>query len=311
MDYKDYYKILGVEKTAHEKEIKQAYRKLAMKHHPDRNPGDKQAEEKIKEINEAYQVLSDPEKRQRYDQLGDSYARYAQHGGVPGGFNWEDWYSQGPVGGNARVEVGDLEDFLGGASFSDFFRRIFGGMPDRYPSQGRSSYGSPPEQKPSFEQAVEITLLEAYQGSTRRLEVDGRRLDIKIPPGAKTGTKVRVADAITSSQGRKGDLFLVIKVIDDPRFERKGDDLYTDVSVGLYTAVLGGETTVQTMSGNVVLTIPAGTQPSQTFRLAGQGTPQLRKPEQHGDLYVRVKVAIPRNLTPQQKELFQKLEKSS
>jgi curved DNA-binding protein len=282
-----------------------------MKHHPDRNPGDKQAEEKIKEINEAYQVLSDPEKRQRYDQLGDSYARYAQHGGVPGGFNWEDWYSQGPVGGNARVEVGDLEDFLGGASFSDFFRRIFGGMPDRYPSQGRSSYGSPPEQKPSFEQAVEITLLEAYQGSTRRLEVDGRRLDIKIPPGAKTGTKVRVADAITSSQGRKGDLLLVIKVIDDPRFERKGDDLYTDVSVGLYTAVLGGETTVQTMSGNVVLTIPAGTQPSQTFRLAGQGTPQLRKPEQHGDLYVRVKVAIPRNLTPQQKELFQKLEKSS
>lgn len=311
MDYKDYYKILGVEKTAPEKEIKQSYRKLAMKYHPDRNPGDKQAEEKFKEINEAYQVLSDPEKRQHYDQLGDSYARYKQHGGVPGGFNWEDWYSPGSAGGNARVEVDGLEDFLGGTGFSDFFRRIFGGTPDMYSPQGRGNYGTAREQKPSFEQEVEITLLEAYQGSTRRLEVDDRRLDIKIPPGAKTGTKVRVADAITSSQGRKGDLFLVIKVIGDPHFERKGDDLYTDVNVGLYTAVLGGEATVQTMSGNVVLTIPAGTQPSQTFRLAGRGMPQLRKPEQHGDLFVRAKVIIPRNLTPQQKELFQKLEKSS
>lgn len=311
MDYKDYYQILGVDKKAGEKEIKQAYRKLAMKYHPDRNPGDKQAEEKFKEINEAYQVLSDAEKRQRYDQLGDSYYRYTQHGGAPGGFNWNDWYTQGSAGsGNVRVEMGGLEDFLGGSGgFSDFFRRIFGGMPEAYATTGRSA-ARPEPRKPVYEQPTEITLLEAFQGTTRRVEIDGRRLDVKIPAGAKTGTKVRVADAVNAPQGQKGDLFLVIKVLEEPHFERKGEDLYTDVAASLYTAVLGGEAAVQTLSGNVVLTIPAGTQPGQTFRLAGQGMPHLRKPEARGDLYVRVKVNIPRNLTPEQRELFRKLEKS-
>ncbi len=307
MDYKDYYQTLGVGKTADEKEIKQAYRKLALKYHPDRNPGDKQAEEKFKEINEAYQVLSDAEKRQRYDQLGDSYSRYAQRGGAPGGFNWEDWYVQNQGGGNVHVEMGDLGDLFGGTgSFSDFFRRIFGGMPDTYTTASRSGTRAQPP-KPSFEQATEISLSEAYQGSTRRIEIDGRRLDIKIPAGAKTGTKVRVADALATTQGQKGDLYLVIKVLDDPHFERKGDDLYTDTSVSLYTAVLGGEATVQTLSGNVVLTIPPGTQPGQTFRLAGRGMPHLKKPDARGDMFVRIKMNVPRNLSPQQRELFQQL----
>jgi curved DNA-binding protein len=308
MDYKDYYKVLGVEKTADEKEIKQAYRKLALKYHPDRNPDDKGAEEKFKEINEAYQVLSDPEKRQRYDQLGDSYQRYTQRGGTPGGFNWEDWYSRSPTSGNVRVEMGDLEDLLGGTTgFSDFFRSIFGGRPTAYSSGQGAQRSRSAQPKPSFEQQVEITMLEAFQGTTRRFEVDGRRIDIKIPAGSKTGTKVRVAGAVSTAQGQKGDLYLVIHVHDDPNFERKGDDLYTDVNVDLYTAVLGGEAKVNTLTSSVVLTIPAGTQPGQTFRLNGLGVPHLKKPDTHGDLLVRVKVDLPRKLTPKQRELFNEL----
>lgn len=308
MDYKDYYQTLGVGKSADEKEIKQAYRKLAMKYHPDRNPGDKQSEEKFKEINEAYQVLSDPEKRQRYDQLGDSYSRYTQYGGAPTGFNWEDWYAQGPVGGSTRVDMGGFEDFLGGSGgFSDFFRRIFTGAPNVSQGTGQRSYPSR-SAKPSFEQETEITLLEAYQGTTRRVEIDGRRLDVKIPAGVKSGSKVRISDAISTTQGQRGDLYLLIKVLEDPHYERKGEDLYTETAVNLYTAILGGEVPVQTFNGSVVLKIPAGTQPGQTFRLTGRGMPHLRKADMQGDLFVRVKVNIPRNLSPQQRELFKKLE---
>jgi curved DNA-binding protein len=220
MEYKDYYKTLGVGRNAKEDEIKRAYRKLALQYHPDRNPGDKKAEEKFKEINEAYQVLSDPDKRRRYEQLGESYARYTQRGGAPGSFNWEDWFTQNPVGGsgrgNVRVEVGDFNDIFGGG-FSEFFTRIFGGRPDMgTPSRGQSASQFRPEPQ-VYQQEVEITLLEAYQGTTRRLEMDGRRLDVKIPAGARTGTKVRVADAVSvGSQGQKADLHLIIRVLDDP-----------------------------------------------------------------------------------------------
>jgi curved DNA-binding protein len=166
-------------------------------------------------------------------------------------------------------------------------------------------------QAPAFEQEVEISLDEAYHGTARRLELDGRRLEVKIPPGAKTGTKVRVANAVpTNIDGQKGDLFLVIKVADDPRFEMKGNDLHADVTIDLYTAVLGGEVTMQTLSGNVVLTIPAGIQPGQSIRLAGRGIPKLNSPDVKGDLFAHIKVKIPHNLTPRQKELFQELKRS-
>ncbi len=171
MEYKDYYKILGVDRKASEEDIKRVYRKLALKYHPDRNPGDKKAEEKFKETNEAYQVLSDPTKRARYDQLGDSYANW-QRGGTPGGFNWDQWTTR--QGGNTRVDYGNLDDILGGG-FSDFFRQIFGGMDFRQ-AQGRT--GRQTREKPSYEQELTISLQEAYQGSTRRIEVDGRRLDV-------------------------------------------------------------------------------------------------------------------------------------
>jgi curved DNA-binding protein len=313
MEYKDYYKTLGVDRKASEEDIKRAYRKLALQYHPDRNPGDSKAEEKFKEVNEAYQVLSDPAKRARYDQLGESYSRWQQRGAPQGGFNWEEWATAGPAG-NVRVEYGDLEDLFGGGGFSEFFQRIFGGRPDmgstytrRAPTGSRQS----PTRRPTFEQQVTISLQEACQGSSRRIEVDGRRLEVKTPPGAKTGTKIRVADAVTTSEGQKGDLYLVIQVAEDPRFDRKGDDLYTDAPVDLYTAILGGEVTVTTMTGDVVLTIPPGTQPAQTFRLAGRGMPQLKNPQKRGDLYVRARVNIPRRINDKERELLEELARLS
>jgi curved DNA-binding protein len=309
MDYKDYYKVLGVERNASKDEIKRAYRKLALKTHPDRNPGNAKAEEQFKEINEAYQVLSDQEKRSRYDQLGESYSQWQQGGAPAGGFNWEDWFTPSQTG-NVRVNVGGLEDILGG-DFSEFFRRIFGGVPDMgNPGSGSSTYqrirrGA----APSYQQEVTISLNEAFSGTSRRLELDGRRLEIKIPAGAKTGTKVRVANAIpTGNADQKGDLYLVIKVADDPRFQIIGNDLHTEVAIDLYTAVLGGEVTLQTVSGNVVLTIPPGIQPGQTIRLASRGIPRLNSPNSKGDLFAHIKVKIPHNLTARQKELFQELK---
>jgi curved DNA-binding protein len=309
MEYKDYYKILGVERNASEDDIKRAYRKMALQYHPDRNQGDKQAEDRFKEINEAYQVLNDPAKRARYDQLGDSYSRWQQRGTPGGGFNWEDWTTTAPSGG-VRVEMDDLEDLFGGG-FSEFFSRIFGGMPETGSGPaGRARPTGRTAQRPSFEQQVTISLQEAYQGSSRLIEVDGKRLEVKTPPGARTGTKVRVSNAVPMvGQAEKGDLYLVIQVSNDPRFERNGNDLYTDVTTDLYTAVLGGEVTVPTLTGNVVLTIPPGTQPGQSIRLTGKGMPQLKNPAAHGDLYARIKIKTPRNLTPRQKELFQELKK--
>ncbi len=309
MEYKDYYKVLGVERNASKEEIKRAYRKLALKTHPDRNPGNTKAEERFKEINEAYQVLGDTEKRARYDQLGESYNQWQRGGAPAGGFNWEDWFTPSQTG---NVRVGGLEDILGG-EFSEFFSRIFGGMPD----MGSASAGRVTGQRnrrvaaPSYQQEVVISLTEAFQGTTRRIEVDGRRLEVRIPAGAKTGTQVRVANAIPTGQpGQKGDLYLVIEVAEDPRFEVKGTDLHTEVTIDLYTAVLGGEVTLQTLAGNVILTIPAGIQPDQAIRLAGRGMPRLKTPESKGDLYAHIKVKIPHDLTPRQKELFQQLKHS-
>jgi curved DNA-binding protein len=311
MEYRDYYKVLGVDRNASKDEIKRAYRKLALKTHPDRNPGNAKAEERFKEINEAYQVLSNPEKRSRYDQLGESYSQWQQGGAPAGGFRWEDWFTSNPSN-NVHVGVGGFEDILGG-DFSEFFRRIFGGMPDMQdPSTRRGSARRNVQAKiPSFQQDVTISLTEAFTGTTRRIDIDGHRLEVKIPPGAKTGIKVRVAKTVpTGATGQKGDLFLVIHIADDPRFDVKGNDLQTEVSIDLTTAVLGGEVTVQTLSGNVVLTIPAGIQPGQSIRLAGRGLPRLNTPDNKGDMYLRIKVKIPQNLTARQKELFNELKRS-
>jgi curved DNA-binding protein len=312
MDYKDYYKILGVERNATEAEIKSAFRKLALQYHPDRNPGNKESEEKFKEINEAYEVLSDSEKRARYEQLGDSYSRWQQRGG-PGNFNWNEWTNA--PGGGVQWEVGDLNDlFGGGGGFSDFFQSIFGGMR----GEGAPGGGAPGTRQRArqsrplpYQQNVQISLEEAYRGAERLVSVNGRRLTMKIPAGARTGTKVRMAGGGPAGpNGQPTDLYLVIEVAPDPRFERKGDDLTTEVTIDLFTAILGGETRVPTPEGTVLLTVPAGTQPGQSFRLSGRGMPHLREPNVRGDLYARIKVQIPRNLTPEQRKLFEQLAKT-
>ncbi len=317
MDYKDYYKVLGVERTAGADEIKKAYRKLAMKYHPDRNQGNKQSEDKFKEINEAYEVLSDPQKRGRYDQLGDSYSSW-QRGGAQGGFDWNDWINQsqqqaGSRGGATyRVDASGFEDIFGGG-FSDFFNAIFGGAATSAARSNPRSTAQTTRLDPrnaaprGLEQNVSISLDEAFRGTQRILQVDNHRLEVKIPPGANTGTRVRVAGS--GSNGLKQDVYLVIEMLPDSRFERKNEDLHTDVAIDLYTAVLGGQSSVGTLSGNVMLKIPAGTQPGQTFRLAGRGMPHLRSPQSFGDLYAKVKVKLPKNLSQKQRELFEQLSK--
>lgn len=317
MEYKDYYAILGVSRDADSKEIRSAYRKLARQYHPDVNPGDSEAEERFKEINEAYEVLSDPEKRAKYDQLGSEWQRYQQAGGQPGGFDWDRWRTQqtGPSGQRVHVRYGspeDLQDLFGGAApFSDFFAQIFGGSGGA--PAGGFQYQVRPTRGQDIEQEAQVSLREAFEGTTRVLQKDGRRLRVKIPAGAHTGTRVRIPGegAPGAAGGEPGDFYLRVVVAADPQFERKGADLYTDVPVDLYTAVLGGKASVPTLDGTVRLTIPRGTQNGQIFRLRGKGMPQLRDPKQRGDLYARVQVELPTELSDRQRELFEELRQAA
>lgn len=312
MEYKDYYDILGVSRDADDKEIKRAYRRLARKHHPDVNPGDRGAEERFKEINEAHEVLSDPEKRQKYDQLGADWARWQQSGGRSGDFDWGQWTSGRP-GEGVHVRYGtpeDLEDLFGGGSpFSDFFSQIFGGMGAGRPSRGGFEYQTHSQRGQDYEQEIEISLREAYQGAQRVLEKDGRRLTVKIPAGARTGTRVRMSGegGPGGAGGAPGDLYLRVRVAPDPQFEREGNDLHVTVPLDLTTAVLGGEVRVPTLSGPVMLTVPEGTQNGRIFRLRGKGMPDLRRPDRHGDLYAKLEVQLPTDLTPRQRKLFEEL----
>jgi len=297
MDYKDYYQILGVSRNASENEIRKAYRKLAMQYHPDRNPDDKQAEERFKEINEAYQVLNDPQKRAHYDRVGNAYSNWQQRGGQ-GGFDWSQFVRGAP--GGTRVNVEDFSGGFGDDLFSDFFRSIFGGMGGMGGTAGRSARGNP-----AYQQQAEISLEDAFKGTTLQIQTEGKRKQVKIPPGVRTGSKVRVAGA-----GPNGmDLYLIVQVKDHPTFERKGNDLHTSAKVNVFTAILGGEAEVETMTGKVKLSIPAGTQPEQVFRVAGRGMPHLKSPNTKGDLFVRLKVEIPRYLSSKQRELLEEASK--
>ncbi len=291
MDYKDYYKILGVDRKASEDEIRKAYRKLAKQHHPDYNPNNKQAEDKFKEINEAYEVLGDSKKRSAYDKLGSDYSQWQRQGGTPGDFNWGQY-----SGGGTRVDYGDLNDLFGGSGgFSDFFRTIFGG--------GATQARSRPQ---TYQQELTITLEEAYRGATRLLQAENnKRKQVRIPAGVRTGSKVRVASA-----GPGGaDLYLIVNVTEDPRFERKGNDLHTTATVSAFTALLGGEADVETFEGRLKLTIPAGAQPEQIFRLVGRGMPLLKNVKEKGNLFVRLKVQIPKHLSAKQRELLEQASK--
>jgi curved DNA-binding protein len=311
MDYKDYYKVLGVKKDASAKEIKAAYRKLARKFHPDVNAGDANAEARFKEVNEAHEVLGDPEKRQRYDQLGsnwDAFSRGAPGaGGFPGGF---------------RVEYQDLGG-SGGGGFSDFFKTFFGGggfgggggFPGGGGFEGFGDAGEIFEPPSDAEGEVTLTLQEVLAGTTREVAFEEkgqtRRVEVKIPPGVREGSRVRVAGAGgAGSRGRRGNLYLRVRIVPDPRFERKGDDLATVVRVPLTTAVLGGEAEVPTLEGAVGIKIPPATPVGRTFRLKGKGLPRLGKSDQRGDVLASLAVELPGKLSERQKELFEELRGS-
>jgi curved DNA-binding protein len=304
MEYKDYYQILGVPRTATQDDIKKAYRKLARQYHPDNNPGNQQAEAKFKEANEANEVLSDPQKRQKYDALGSQWQQYQRTGGRPGGFDWNQWSTQ-----TQSYDASDLNDLFGDGGFSDFFMRIFGGAGSGRPGGGDVRQG--PTRGRDYEQSIEIPLRDAFAGTTLTLQKDGQKLEVKVPAGVKTGSKIRMAGqgAVGRQGGTAGDLYLTITVQPDPHFERDGDDLKTEAPVDLYTLILGGEAMVKTLNGQVGMKVPPETQPGRIIRLRGQGMPQLRDPQQRGDLYVKVQVKLPQHLSAEEKKLFEQLAK--
>ncbi|HSC27957.1 MAG TPA: DnaJ C-terminal domain-containing protein [Vicinamibacterales bacterium] len=314
MEFKDYYQTLGVAKTASNKEIKQAYRKLARKLHPDVNPGDKSAEARFKEINEAYEVLGDPDKRRKYDELGANWRLYeqAQQQGQPwpGGADFGGqgaWtIDMGGPGGYRTMTEEEMRDLFGNEDpFSDFFRTFFGGGGRE---QARAGRGPRRQKGRDIEHEVELTLEEAFHGATRRISIkqDGhtRSVDVRIPAGVKDGSRVRAAGEgeAGSNGGAAGDLYLRVRLRPHPVFERQGSDLRVKIPVPVATAVLGGEAQVPTITGSIRLKIPETTQNGQVFRLKGHGMPAVGRPGERGDLYATVEVQLPRALTPAQRQ---------
>ncbi len=311
MEYKDYYKILGVSKNADDKAIKRAYRQLARQYHPDKNPGDNRAEETFKEINEAYEVLGSADNRSKYDRLGHNYQRYQQMGGNPSDFDYSKWF--GGAGGNyGRVNI-DLGDLFGGGGFSDFFSAIFGGAAARGAAgnnrRQEDSFGRVQEQSTSLDlqQTVDITLEEAFHGTTRKFSQEGAQFTASIPAGAKSGTKIRLSGKGSSGPYGKGDLYIIVNILPHAWFERAGNNLRVEVEVDDVTAVLGGKVLVPTLDSSVQLTIPAGTQGGQVFRLKGKGMPQLRDQAKLGDLLAKIRIRVPTNLTDAQRSLYEQL----
>jgi curved DNA-binding protein len=304
MEFKDYYQVLGVAPDADEKAIRQAFRKLARQYHPDVNPGDKAAEEQFKAINEANQVLSDPEQRKKYDALRTQYQRWQQGGRRPQDFNWQEWSASPGEGVYEQYGSFDnLDDLFGGESpFSDFFSTIFGGA-------RRAQQTPRPRRGRDQEVEVEITLEEAFRGTTRALQIGDRRIEAKIPPGVYTGARVRLAGQGEPGRqgGPGGDLYLIIRVAPHTTFERDGNDLFTEVQVDIYTAALGGEVRVPTLDGAVMLKIPPQTQSGRTLRLRGKGMPRLDDPTTRGDLYARVRLVLPEPLTARELQAFSEL----
>ena len=330
MEFKDYYQTLGVAKTATEKEIKQAFRKLARKFHPDVNPGDKSAEAKFKEINEAYEVLGDGDKRRKYDELGANWRMYEQAqqqgqgfpGGSPfGGFGGgaqDAWTINmgGPGGGYRTMTPEEMQELFGNEDpFSDFFRTFFGGGGREAGGRARGGRAARSQKGQDIEQAVELTLEEAYHGATRRVSIKesghARTVDVRIPVGVKDGSRVRAAGegASGANGGTSGDLYLRVQVKPHAVFERNASDLQTKVAVPVTTAVLGGEAQVPTVTGSVRLKVPEGTQNGQVFRLKGHGMPNIGKPDDRGDLYATVEVQLPRALTKEQRQHYEALQK--
>ena len=300
MDYKDYYKILGVDKKASQDDVKKAYRVLAVKHHPDKNPDNKVAEEQFKLANEANEVLGNPEKRKKYDELGENWQQYERQGNQQGGNPFS-----GNQGGQYRYETNGNDSFGGQSGFSDFFEQFFSGG-------ARSSGRTQNYRGGDYETEMEITLEEAYQGTSRTIQVDNEKLRITTKPGSYNDQQLRIKNkgAKGSSEDNRGDLFVRIKVKNHPDFIRKGDNLYHTQLIDLYTMVLGGEVIVNTLSGQVKIKIAEGTQNEKSIRLKGKGMPIYDKKDVFGDFYLEIKVQIPDKLTDKQRELFEQLKET-
>ena len=318
MNYQDYYQTLGVSKSADAKEIKKAYRKLARDFHPDHNPDNKGAEEKFKEINEAYEVLSDSEKRQKYDRFGSQWQQQERAGGNMNDF-WSRYGGTASAGSRSRdpytqtIDPDAFEQMFGGrrggnGNASSFFESFFGGGFSGSASRAQG-FQSAPQRGQDLEHEVEITLDEAFHGTTRNLQFsNGRSINAKIPRGVKTGSKVRLnGQGEPGSNGKNGDLFLNVKVLPHATYQREGDDLKVDVPVDVFTAVLGGKVPVSSFDKTVNLTIPAETEGGKVIRLRGLGMPKAKNPSQRGDLLAKVTITLPKNLSQEEKELWQQL----
>lgn len=298
MDFKDYYKILGIEQNASLDDIKKAYRKLALKYHPDKNPNNKKAEDKFKEINEANEVLSDPEKRKKYDELAESLKHHKEQGSRNENFDWSRWSQQRDGGFSSRTG-GNI--FEGEGEFSDFFESIFGGH-----FGGKSNVQMKGQ---DYEAEIEVSLEEVYHGSTRRIQVNEQTLQIKIKPGVKSGQVLRLKGkgAKGVNGGPQGDLLLSVIIAKHPHYREKGYDLYCSIPVNLYNAILGGKQIIRTMKGNIRIDIPKGIENGQVLRLKGLGMPKFESANEHGDLYAKVDVVLPKNLSNKETELFKQL----
>lgn len=303
MDFRDYYKILGVEKTATQEAIKKAFRKLAIKHHPDKHPGDKKAEEKFKEINEANEVLSDPEKRKKYDELGSDYQNYQQHGQSSGqGFDWSQFQNGG---GQRRQRSSQSADF-GNDQFSDFFESFFGGAGGGGFEGG--ARGNRTRKGQDLESSVSISLEDAYTGSAKLMEINGEKIEIKFK-GVADGQVLRIKGkgGKGANGGAAGDIYLKVNIAPHNQFERKGVDLHCEEPVDLYTVILGGKATIKTLKGSIAIEIAKGTDNGKVLRLKGMGMPVFGSATETGDLYVKIKVVLPQKLSEKELELFKSL----
>jgi curved DNA-binding protein len=305
MDYKDYYKVLGVDKKATKDEIKKKYRKLAQKYHPDRNPDNKAAEEKFKEISEANEVLSNDEKRAKYDQMGSNWNQYQHSGG--GGFDFSQWARQG----GGKQYRSSYEGSFGGGDFSDFFESFFGGGFSGSGFGGRQ--GRRPGQRQmkgqDYEAQIHLGLSDAYHGTSTVLNVEGEKIKVNIAPGVKDGQKLRVKGkgGKSPSGGESGNLILKINVANNTGFTVNDSDLHTTQNIGLYTALLGGKITINPLKGPITINIPKETQNGKVLRLKKLGMPVYGKKDDFGDLYLKINVELPTNLSTEETALLEQL----
>lgn len=299
MEYKDYYKILGVDKKASADDIKKAYRKLAVKYHPDKNPGDKKAEEKFKEINEANDVLSDPVKRKKYDDLGANWQTYQQGGG------FQDFGGSRQGHGNSG-RGGTFYSSENEGGFSDFFESLFGSSAGFGGGSRRTAMKGE-----DYQAETTITLEEAFHGTTRQVNLATQTLNLKLKPGIADGQVLRMKEkgGPGYNNGPAGDLFITIHVQKHPRYTRKGDDLYFDSPLDVFTAMLGGKLAVQAIDKTLNINIPPGTDSDKTFRLKEMGMPEYSNPKQRGDAYVRVVITVPKNLSEKDREVLSRFVK--